>query len=113
MTVKTINKTIEFEKLASDFKRFTNRRNELSHHKVLDYLYYDGKYLIATDSHKLIKINADYVSNIPFIEDDTLYDLKNKKIIDKVFDKRYPNVNRLIPTISNTDVKLNYNELNK
>lgn len=111
MMTLTTNKAIEFDKLIPDFKRFALKVGKEMTNKqlVLQYAYYDGQYLIATDSHRLIRVNADYITNLPSNEP-FLYDMKNKKIVTD-HELNYPNVNRMIPEHSNTTIEITNNNL--
>ena len=105
MTTITQNKTIEFEKLIPDFKRFAASKNEAR--IVLKYAHYDGKYITVTDSRRLIRINADYVTGLPY-DEPFLYNVYTGESIKGSKDdtKNYPKTNSLIPDHKNTSVEL-------
>lgn len=107
MSTVTVNKTIDFEKLIPDLKRFALKTNT---RPVLQYAYYDGEYITVTDSHRLLRLNAAYVENLPS-QDPFLYDLKNKEVVTS--ELNYPDTNRLIPHYSNTDMVINNSQLNE
>lgn len=88
--MKTAVKTIEFNKIIKDVKKFTSKSDI---RPVLQYVYFDGKYIIATDSHRLIRINSDYISDLP-TNHPFLYDVKKNCIVEK--EMTYPEVHRLI-----------------
>ena len=106
MTTTTQNKTIEFEKLIPDFKRFAASKNEAR--IVLKYAHYDGKYITVTDSYRLIRVNADYVTGLPY-DEPFLYNVYTGESIkgSKVDTKNYPKTNILIPDNNKTSVTLN------
>jgi DNA polymerase III sliding clamp (beta) subunit (PCNA family) len=88
--MKTAVKTIEFNKIVKDVKKFTSKSDV---RPVLQHVYYDGKYIIATDAHRLIRINSDYISELP-TNNPFLYNVKNNCIANK--EMTYPEVHRLI-----------------
>lgn len=106
-TVLTKNKTIDFNKLLPDFKRFTSKNND---REVLNYLYCDGEYLITTNGFTLIRINKNNVHDLP-ATGTFYYDMYKKEVVQDDSKLKYPNVERLFPDWSNTTVKLNSNEL--
>jgi DNA polymerase III sliding clamp (beta) subunit (PCNA family) len=106
MTTATQTKTIAFEKLITDLKKFTAGSN--LPRPVLEYVYFDGSYLYATDSHVAIRVNSEYVempSNDPF-----LYDSSKREFVN-LNNYKYPSLDRIIPTDHNTEIKLNSSEL--
>jgi DNA polymerase III sliding clamp (beta) subunit (PCNA family) len=88
--MKTAIKTIEFNKIIKDVKKFVSKSDV---RPILQYVYFDGKYIIATDSHRLIRINSDYISDLP-VTHPFLYDVKKNCITEK--EMTYPEVHRLI-----------------
>ena len=105
MATTTQNKTIEFEKLIPDFKRFAaSKRGD---REILKYVHYDGSHISVTDSHRLIRINADYVTGLPY-DEPFLYNIYTGESVkgSKLDIKSYPETNRLIPDYSNTSVEL-------
>jgi DNA polymerase III sliding clamp (beta) subunit (PCNA family) len=88
--MKTAVKIIEFNKIIKDVKKFVSKSDV---RPILQYVYFDGKYIIATDSHRLIRINCDYISDLP-TNHPFLYDVKKNCITDK--EMTYPEVHRLI-----------------
>jgi DNA polymerase III sliding clamp (beta) subunit (PCNA family) len=88
--MKTAIKTIEFNKIIKDVKKFVSKTDV---RPVLQHVYYDGKYIIATDAYRLIRINSDYISELP-TNHPFLYDVKKNCIADK--EMTYPEVHRLI-----------------
>lgn len=96
-------KTISFEKLIPNFKHFAGRKG--SFRPVLEHVYNDGQHLIVTDSHRLLKINLDYISDVPFSEGE-FYNPHTKEV--KSSDAfNYPQVDRLIPTSYKTSGIIN------
>jgi DNA polymerase III sliding clamp (beta) subunit (PCNA family) len=101
MKMKTAVKTIEFDKIIKDVKKFVSKSDV---RPVLQYVYFDGKYIIATDSRRLIRINGEYISNLPATHP-FLYDVKNNCITDK--EMTYPDVHKLIAMgdiVTETDI---------
>lgn len=106
MTTLIKTKTIEFEKLIPDFKRFVASKKiaeSYKNRKVLKYLYFDGQYLKATDSHKAIRVNTEYITDLPS-NNPFLYDLKNMQIVEE--DLNFPEIKRFIPDLYSTSVEL-------
>lgn len=103
----TATKTITFENVMKTFKNFVASKD---HHKeVIRLVYFDGSHFYATDSHRLIKLNSTYVTDIPRTEP-FFYNPKTNEMID-VSNYNYPDINRLFPKHHNTLVKLNKNDL--
>lgn len=92
MTTATLTKTktIEFERVMKDFKKFVSRSEA---QPVLQNVDYDGKYLTATDGHVMIRLNAECVENIPSNEP-FQYDPRNMEIVPNP--DNFPQVDRLI-----------------
>lgn len=106
---KVITKKANFKELLPDFKRFALKKLKLrgasEARKVLACVGYDGKYLHATDSHRLIRIKADYVElpkDAPF-----LYNVRT----DKYEKGSYPNVERLFPSEYQTVITVTSDKL--
>lgn len=83
-------KTIEFDKIIKNVKKFTSKSDV---RPVLQHVYFDGKYIIATDTYRLIRINCDYISDLP-ANHPFLYDVRKNCIAEK--EMTYPEVHRLI-----------------
>lgn len=60
MTTKT--KSIPFAQLAKLLKPFTSKTEV---RPALKHIYYDGKYLIATNSHILARIPTEHITELP------------------------------------------------
>jgi DNA polymerase III sliding clamp (beta) subunit (PCNA family) len=101
MTV-TATKTIQFNDLMKVFTKFVGKSES---RPVLKNVYFDGKYFYGTDSHKLLRVNSEYVSDIP--TDITLYDPKNIQPVNAKMN--YPDCSRLIPIDYNSNVVLDSN----
>jgi DNA polymerase III sliding clamp (beta) subunit (PCNA family) len=100
MAVTTV-KTIKFEDVMKIMKKFVSRKES---RPVLKYVYNDKQYLYATNSHILLRVNKEYISDIPEF---TFYDPKNMTIIN---DKcNYPDCSRLIPIDFNSTITLDGN----
>jgi hypothetical protein len=75
---------------------------------VLQLVQFDGKYFTATDSHHLIRVNAEYVTDFPEnLKETFLYDPKEDTA--KGVQYNYPDTSRLIPQYSDSTVLLNKN----
>jgi len=99
------NKTIEFEKLIPDFKRFAaSKRGD---REILKYVHYDGSHIAVTDSHRLLRVNAECVTGLPY-DEPFLYNVYTGESVkgSKADTKSYPETNRLIPNHYNTSVEL-------
>lgn len=108
MTIQTITKQISFTDLMRHFKKFVFTFDS---RPSIKYVHYDkeNNHFVATDSHRLIRVDADYVSGIPEgFESNHLYDP-----FEDIFNNelKYPQTNRLIPTNFNHEITLNYNSL--
>lgn len=103
-------KQIEYLSLMKTFKNFVMKNGKESQ-QVLNYVYFDGKYFIATNTHVLLKVNSEYIKNIPdTIVEGSLFDVKEMYLINSKLNEafKYPNVNRLIPNVNdfNTTISL-------
>lgn len=102
--VMTANKTIKFDQLMKVFKNFVSKSET---RPVLKLVYLNDNYFYATDSHQLLRVNKNYVSDIPeSITDGSLIDPKTMNITEQL---NYPDCSRLIPNQSNSTVLLNGN----
>jgi DNA polymerase III sliding clamp (beta) subunit (PCNA family) len=108
MTTVTQTKTIPFEKLLIDLKKFTAGSN--SPRPVLELIYFDGTCLYATDSHVAIRVKSDLVE-VP-TSDPFLYNPNKGEFVD-LNHYKYPSLDRIFPIDHNTEIKLNNNELKK
>jgi DNA polymerase III sliding clamp (beta) subunit (PCNA family) len=100
MTI-TATKTITFEQAMKVFKNFVSKSES---RPVLQYVYNDGTYLYATDATKLLRVNSEYISDMPEF---TLYDPKNMMVIDNKMN--FPDCSRLIPIDYNSTVTIDNN----
>lgn len=100
-------KQIPFEKAMKLFKKFVDKN---SVRPVLDFIYFDGQYFIGTNSHILLRISKDYISDIPEdVVEGSLLNPHTMLLSDN--NMNYPDVNKLIPdkVYANTSVLLNDN----
>lgn len=97
-------KTITFEQLMKEFKKYVAGKNGFR--GVLRCVYFDGKTFAATDTHVLLKVNAEYVSEIP--EHIVSGSLINPATMEIPIDisGSYPDLNRLIPDYGKTEIIL-------
>ena len=94
---KTVKRTkrneLTFEKSMTYFKKFVSKKGS---RPELKYVNFDGgRYLIATDSHKLIRIKPEILTNFPYDKGQFLI---NPKTMD--FDQEelwYPDTYRIVP----------------
>jgi DNA polymerase III sliding clamp (beta) subunit (PCNA family) len=100
MTI-TATKTITFEQAMKIFKNFVSKSES---RPVLQYVYNDGTYLYATDSLKLLRVNIEYISDMPEF---TLYNPKNMTVINDKYN--FPECSRLIPINYNSTVTIDGN----
>lgn len=105
MNTKTNVKTISFDEVLVDLKRFAAKKGSVR--PTLMYTQYDGQYLHATDSHKAIKINSKYVDNLPE-SGNFLYNVRDNSINNEI---SYPNLGRLYPDHFNAEIRLTSIEL--
>jgi len=105
MQNQSMVQTIEFEKLIPDFKRFAASKG--GDREILKYVHYDGSHVIVTDGHRLLRVNADHVTGLPY-DEPFLYNVYTGESIkgSKLDTKSYPETNRLIPNHYNTSVEL-------
>jgi DNA polymerase III beta subunit, C-terminal domain len=103
MTDKSLTKTISFDQVMKIMQKYVSKSDK---RPSLKYVYNDGKYLVATNSHVLIKFNKNYITDIPVeYEERCLFDPQTME--NKGNEMNYPEVNRLIPTFSESVVSLN------
>jgi DNA polymerase-3 subunit beta len=104
MTV-TATKTIQFDDLMKVFTKFVSKSES---RPVLKNVYFDGKYFYGTDATKLLRVNAEYVSDIPEHENDTfLFNPKENTFTNTL--SNYPDCSRLIPIDYNSTVTIDGN----
>jgi DNA polymerase III sliding clamp (beta) subunit (PCNA family) len=108
MTTKTINKQLTFKQAMELFKKYVSKSDS---RPPIKYVHYDkeNNRFVATDAHRLIRVNADYVSGIPEgFENNHLYnpfeDMFNNEL-------KYPQTNGLIPIDFKHEITLSYNSL--
>jgi hypothetical protein len=110
MTV-TATKTIKFDDLMKVMKKYVATKDT---RPVLQYVSYDGKYFTGTNSHHLLRVNAECVSDIPAEYGESfIYNPKQELKLNAEYD--YPDTSRLIPDIndynSTADINGNIKEL--
>lgn len=99
----TTVKQISFKQVIAQFKNYVANTDE---RPALQYLHYDGENFVATNGHVLLKVNADYVSDIPEeVLAGTLFDPNNMCIPDET--GGYPDIYRLIPDDCNLSIRIN------
>lgn len=92
-----------------EFKKYTTKGEE---RPILQYVHFDGTHFIATNSHILVKVNKDYISNIPTeIYSNCLYDPIEMEIVENTLYK-YPDTSKVFPYDCGLNVKIN-NTLNE
>lgn len=103
---RSVTKQIEFTEVMKQFKKYVSKSDT---RPVLKYVYFDSSdYLVATDSHKLLRVHSDYISNIPEgVEIGSLINPKTLEVKSEEFEFKYPATNRLIPDYTNIDIELN------
>lgn len=108
MTTKIATKTITFEKAMKLFKKYVSKS---ATRPVLQYVYFDPQgYLVATDSHTLLRINTDYITDIPSdYTPNSLFCPKEMKLVEESYN--YPDTSRLMPIDFNSTVKLDNSSL--
>jgi hypothetical protein len=107
--MKTVaNKTISFDQVMKVFKKYVATND---FRKILQNVYFDGEHLIATDSHTLLRVNKNYISDIPEgMQEGSLFDPKKMGFASDSLHS-YPETSRLIPNFSNSTVSLNKNNI--
>jgi DNA polymerase III sliding clamp (beta) subunit (PCNA family) len=104
MATATETKTIKFDDLMKVMKKYVSK-SEARPVLQLVYLTEEG-YFVATDSHHLIRVNKNVVSDIPEgLEAGKLYDPKEMKVTNG----NYPDTSRLIPYDYNSTVTIDSN----
>jgi DNA polymerase III sliding clamp (beta) subunit (PCNA family) len=104
MTV-TATKIIQFNDLMKVFTKFVGKSES---RPVLKNVYFDGKYFYGTDATKLLRVNAEYVSDIPEHNTDTfLFNPKENTFANII--SNYPDCSRLIPIDYNSTVTIDGN----
>ena len=103
MTTMTTIKQVTFEKVIKQFKKFVGTSDS---RPVLKYVHFDGQYFVATNSHYLIRVKKEVISDIPEnIVENILFCPNEMKLITGEYN--YPQTNRLIPEYENIVVNLN------
>lgn len=92
MTTKTKVKPMTFEKVLKVFKPFVAKKTAVR--EVLKMVHFDGEYLQATDSHILLRVHKDFISDLPSNEP-FLWDYHNNTTCEKSLN--YFNLSRMIP----------------
>lgn len=110
--IKSIKKTkqprkevnsIKFDDLMKVMKKYVSKSET---RPVLKMVQFSNGYFTATDSHHLIRVNSQYVSDIPVdITEGCLYN--PKEMIINSEQMKYPDTSRLIPQYSESTVLLN------
>lgn len=105
MTITSI-KQITFANLMKDFKKYVAVKEE-GKRVVLNYVYFDGETFTATNSHILLKVNKNVVSNIPIeIVTGSLINPSTLEIAMNT-NYNYPNTDRLFPSNCKLNIRLN------
>lgn len=100
---RSVTKQIEFTEVMKQFKKYVSKSDT---RPVLKYVYFDPSgYFVATDTHKLLRVHSDYISNIP--EGVEIGSLINPETLEVNNQLRFPATNRLIPDYTNIDIELN------
>lgn len=103
MVSKIETKTISFENMMKLFKKYVAKSES---RPVLEHVYFDGESFRATNTHVLLKVNAEYVSDIPQGYPETfLYDPKTMTLNES--NMNYPETSRIIPNYSEATITLN------
>ncbi|MCP1159400.1 hypothetical protein [Bacillus infantis] len=107
--MKTLTKkTIQFDQLMKVFKKFVSTE---SYRPVLQLVKFDGKYFTATNSHIILRVNAEYVTDFPEnLNDEFLYDPKENTV--KQMQNNYPETDRIIEQGFYTDSAITLNNNN-
>ena len=98
MTTKT--KSIPFSQLTKLLKPFTSKNDT---RPALKHIYYDGKYLIVTNSHILARIHTEHITELPSNRQ-FYFDPKQNEIVQ--CSQQYPKTSRLFPTQFKTEIKI-------
>lgn len=97
----TLTKQIEFTEVMKQFKKYVSKKDTR-----LKYVYFDHSgYFVGTDSHKLLRVHSDYISNIP--EGVKIRLLINPETLEVNNQLQFPATNKLIPDYTNIDIELN------
>jgi hypothetical protein len=101
----TAPKTIKFDDLMKVMKKYVATSQT---RPILTFVKYDGEYFTATNSHILLRVKAQHVSDIP-VDGQFLYDPKNMEIPTDYNVSSYPETARLIPQYNNSTVLIDKN----
>jgi len=103
--MKTATKNvIKFDQAMKLFKKFVATED---YRPILKLVHFDGKYLVSTNSHVLLRVNAEHITDLPELELGSLIDPKTNTVIaDKM---NYPQTERLIPSHYNTKATIDGN----
>lgn len=103
-----MTKQIEFTEVMKQFKKYVSKKDTR-----LKYVYFDHSgYFVGTDSHKLLRVHSDYISNIPEgVEIGSLINPETLEVKSEEVEFKYPATNKLIPDYTNIDIELNRNNI--
>lgn len=94
---------MELKTIAKNIKKITNKVS--SARPVLQNMYLDNNTIVATDSHRLIRINYEHNKTNQLISP------KNNEVVDSI--GNYPSVERIIPVSENANnvITINSDEI--
>ncbi|WP_239704904.1 hypothetical protein [Mammaliicoccus sp. E-M24] len=88
---------MDLKKITKNIKKITNKVS--SARPVLQNMYFDNNKIVATDGHRLIRINYEHNKT------NELFSPKNNEFVD--CDYNYPSVERIIPLTENANSVIN------
>lgn len=94
---------MELKKITKNMKKVTNKVSNAR--PVLQNMYFDNNTIVATDSHRLIRINYEHNKT------NELFNPKNNEFVDCNYN--YPSVERIIPLTENANniISINSDEI--
>lgn len=106
MTTHTTKKQLTFNQAMTQFKKYVAKSDARPALKYVQY--HENGYLVATNSHVLLKIHTDYITDIP--KDYTTGSLINPKTLEIRNDLKYPEVSRIIPDYRDSNINVTLND---
>lgn len=100
--MKTLTKTISFDQAMKVFKNYVAKSET---RPSLNNVSFDGEYFTATDTHVLLRLHKNFVSDV-LVNNTFLYNPKTLQT-DLYSQSSYPQTERLIPVYPDSQIILN------
>lgn len=103
-------KQIKFTELMKEFKKYVAKKNDVRYvesQEHLKYVYFDGEHFMATNALVLLRVSVEHVSEIPVeLTTGGYYCPFKNEVVE--MDKKYPNLDRLIPDGGEHVIRINH-----